>query len=301
MGGYTHNQLQQLSPDQSRNGMTGKGIPGNGITGNGMTGNGMSGMPDGPSITLTTSNCVYTDPHKCTESTSVTLNVQESKIPELKKPACPCKIPAQISAQTGPTPPASNLQKGQVAVNKKYACQILAHVSAQLRPNPTQPDPTQKGRVAENKKPDFSQIPAQVLVQLRTNPTTRKCLVAEGLRFSSNQKIASGKNPARVLTRPEPYPTTCNLKKCDTIAEVQNTPKVKASILETQMDKKETEYPIINSETKEIVGTEIIYPFFKPCKWKSGSGFPYLTCTICDESFAKQFIFYHLKYFHPEI
>ena len=73
--GYTHSQFQQLSSDQSDseiNGMTGTtGVP----------------LPDGPSnnsITLTTSNCDYIDTqHKCTESTSVTLNIQEN--PELSR------------------------------------------------------------------------------------------------------------------------------------------------------------------------------------------------------------------------
>ena len=275
IGSYNHSQFQQLSSDQSDSDI------------NGMTGT--TGVPDGPSnnsITLTTSNCDYIDTqHKCTESTSVTLNIQENKNhEEKKKSTCPCKIPVNPGSRN-PT----------VSENKKYACQILNQVKAQFG-------------TASDKKPDVSQIPAQVLAQLKSNPTTRKCQLVRVYEVAESKKNNdSGKIPtarAARTRRPEPYPTRaadCNLKKCKTDPEVQNTPEIKASIPETQMDDKETEYPIINSETEEIVGTQINYPFFKPCMWNSGSGFPYLTCTICDESFAKQFIFYHLKFFHPEI
>ena len=129
IGSYNHSQFQQLSSDQSDSEI------------NGMTGT--TGVPDGPSnnsITLTTSNRDYIDTqHKCTESTSVTLNIQENENhEEKKKSTCPCKIPVNPGSRN-PT----------VSENKKYACQILNQVKAQFG-------------TASDKKPEVSQIPAQV-------------------------------------------------------------------------------------------------------------------------------------------
>ena len=190
IGSYNHSQFQQLSSDQSDSEI------------NGMTGT--TGVPDGPSnnsITLTTSNCDYIDTqHKCTESTSVTLNIQENKNHEEKKKSiCPCKIPVNPGSRN-PT----------VSENKKYACQILNQVKAQFG-------------TASDKKPDVSQIPAQVLAQLKSNPTTRKCQLVRVYEVAESKKNNdSGKIPtarAARTRRPEPYPTRaadCNLKKCKT-------------------------------------------------------------------------------------